>query len=109
MVVLGFAAIVFPVIASGTARRLGAADHRWRTLVRSFSIHGTGPFFAALLLGLLSIVGGVFLFFNPLAGAVALTTHGGRDLHVREGIFRAKSQGEFSRPPANFPPRAPIS
>ena len=39
----------------------------------AFSIHGTGPFFGALLLGLLSLAAGVFLLFNPLAGAVALT------------------------------------
>ena len=43
------------------------------TLAGSFSIHGTGPFFGALLLGLLSTAAGVFLVFHPLAGAVALT------------------------------------
>ena len=39
----------------------------------ALSIHGTGPFFGALLMSLLSIAAGVFLLFNPLAGAVALT------------------------------------
>ena len=42
------------------------------TFFGSFSIHGTGPFFGALLLSLLSLAAGVFLLFNPLAGAVAL-------------------------------------
>lgn len=76
MVVIGAAAIVFPMISTLVAALLvgwvllisGAV-----TLAGSFSIHGTGPFFGALLLGLLSIAAGVFLLFNPLGGAVALT------------------------------------
>jgi uncharacterized membrane protein HdeD (DUF308 family) len=43
------------------------------TVIGSFSIHGTGPFFGALQLGLLSFAAGVFMLFNPLAGAAALT------------------------------------
>ena len=76
MLVLGFAAIVFPMIATLVATLLVG----WVllisggvTLAGSFSLHGTGPFFGALLLGLVSIAAGVFLVFNPLAGAVALT------------------------------------
>ena len=76
MVVLGVAAIVFPMFSTMVAAILVG----WVLLISggftfdgSFSIHGTGPFFGALLLGLLSIAGGVFLLFNPLAGAVALT------------------------------------
>src|SRR5580704_2788946 len=76
MVVLGIAAIVFPIISTLVATLLVG----WVllifgiiTLVGSFSIHGTGPFFGVLLLSLLSIAAGVFLLFNPLAGAVALT------------------------------------
>jgi uncharacterized membrane protein HdeD (DUF308 family) len=76
MVVLGIAAIVFPMLSALVAALLVG----WVllisggvTLVGSFSIHGTGPFFGALLLGLLSIAAGVFLLFNPLAGAIALT------------------------------------
>jgi uncharacterized membrane protein HdeD (DUF308 family) len=76
MVVLGLAAIVFPLIATLVATLLvgwvflisGAV-----TLYGAFSIHGTGPFFAALLLGLLSVAAGAYLLFNPLAGAAALT------------------------------------
>jgi uncharacterized membrane protein HdeD (DUF308 family) len=76
MVVLGIAAIVFPMASTLVAALLVG----WVllifgciTLVGSFSIHGTGPFFGALLLALLSIAAGVFLLFNPLAGAIALT------------------------------------
>jgi uncharacterized membrane protein HdeD (DUF308 family) len=76
MVVLGFAAIVFPLASTLVAALLVG----WVllisgciTLVGSFSIHGTGSFFGALLLALLSIAAGVFLLFNPLAAAIALT------------------------------------
>jgi len=76
MVVLGIAAIVFPLISTLVATLLVG----WVflisglfTLYGSFSIHGTGPFFAALLLGLLSIAAGAYMLFNPLAGAAALT------------------------------------
>jgi uncharacterized membrane protein HdeD (DUF308 family) len=76
MVVLGFAAIVFPMISTIVATLLVG----WVflvagliTLYGSFSIHGTGPFFGALLLALLSIMGGVYMLVNPVAGAAALT------------------------------------
>jgi uncharacterized membrane protein HdeD (DUF308 family) len=76
MVVLGIAAIVFPIIFTLVAALLVG----WvllisgvGTCIGAFSIHGTGPFFGALLLGLLSIAAGVFMLFNPLAGAAALT------------------------------------
>jgi len=76
MVALGMAAIIFPVISTLVAALLTG----WVFLISgaimlmgSFSIHGTGPFFGALLFSLLSIAAGVFLLFNPLAGAVALT------------------------------------
>lgn len=76
MVVLGAVALIFPVISTLTATLFVG----WMlllsggfTLAGSFSVHGTGPFFGALLLALLSIAAGVFLLFNPAAGAVALT------------------------------------
>jgi uncharacterized membrane protein HdeD (DUF308 family) len=76
MLVVGIAAVVFPFVSTLVVALLVG----WVilltgciTLVGSFSIHGTGPFFAALLLSLLSIAAGVFLLFNPLAGAMALT------------------------------------
>jgi uncharacterized membrane protein HdeD (DUF308 family) len=76
LVILGIAAILFPIVSTLVAALLVG----WVflisgifLLVGSFSIHGTGPFFGALLLSLLSIAAGVFLLFNPLAGEVALT------------------------------------
>jgi|SRR5581483_3732942 len=76
MTILGITALVFPFISTLVAALLVG----WSLLFSgaflfagSFSIHGTGPFFGALLLSLLSLAGGVFLLWNPIAGAVALT------------------------------------
>lgn len=76
MVLLGVAAVVFPVFSTLAATLFVG----WILLisgialfVSSFWIHGTGPFFAANLVGLLFAAAGVFLAFNPLAGAVTLT------------------------------------
>jgi uncharacterized membrane protein HdeD (DUF308 family) len=76
LTLLGIAAIIFPEFSTLAATLLTG----WIMLIAgvlifisSFWIHGTGPFFAANLFGLLSGVAGVFLLFNPLAGAVALT------------------------------------
>jgi uncharacterized membrane protein HdeD (DUF308 family) len=76
MVLLGIAAVAFPIFSTLAATLLVG----WALLlsgvamfISSFWIHGTGPFFGANLFGLLSAVAGVFLLFNPLAGAVALT------------------------------------
>jgi uncharacterized membrane protein HdeD (DUF308 family) len=76
MAVLGLAAIAFPIFSTLAAAILVG----WALLlsgvalfIGSFWIHGTGPFFAANLSGLLGAAAGVFLLFNPLAGAVALT------------------------------------
>jgi uncharacterized membrane protein HdeD (DUF308 family) len=76
LVLLGIAAIAFPEFSTFAATLLVG----WVLLisgiaifVSSFWLHGTGPFFAANLFGLLSAAGGVFLLFNPLAGAVTLT------------------------------------
>ena len=76
MLAVGVIALVFPMISTiATALFIG-----WIFLVSglfllfgSFSIHGTGPFFGALVLSLLSIAAGVFLIFNPVAGAIGLT------------------------------------
>lgn len=76
MVLLGVAAVVFPVFSTLAATLFVG----WMLLISgialfmsSFWIHGTGPFFAANLVGLLFAAAGVFLAFNPLAGAVTLT------------------------------------
>jgi uncharacterized membrane protein HdeD (DUF308 family) len=76
MLAVGIAALVFPIFSTLAAALLVG----WVFLfsggfmfLGAFSIHGTGPFFGALILSLLSIAAGAFLLFNPLAGAVALT------------------------------------
>jgi uncharacterized membrane protein HdeD (DUF308 family) len=76
MVVIGIAAIIWPAISTLVATLFIG----WMMLLSgvvvllgSFTIHGTGPFFGAFLLALLSIAVGVFLLFNPQAGAMALT------------------------------------
>jgi len=89
MVILGAAAIIFPIFSTLVAALLVG----WVflisgifLLVGSFSLHGTGPFFGALLLSLLSIAAGVFLLFNPLAGAIALTLMVGI-IFILQGAF----------------------
>jgi uncharacterized membrane protein HdeD (DUF308 family) len=76
LVILGIVALVFPVIASFVATYFVG----WLLVVAgvagifgSFSIRGTGPFFGALLFGLLSLACGVFLLFRPGVGMLLLT------------------------------------
>lgn len=76
MTIVGFLAILFPVIASlsveimvGWLLLLAGAI----TVYGAFSYHGYGPFFGSLLLGLLKIVLGVFLLMHPTLGVLALT------------------------------------
>lgn len=76
MAVIGVVALVYPVVSTLAVTLFigwvliftGAV-----TAIGAFSLQGTGPFFGALLLGLLSIALGVFFVFNPAAGAVSLT------------------------------------
>jgi uncharacterized membrane protein HdeD (DUF308 family) len=76
MTLVGIVAIIFPIVSTlATALFVG-----WMFLlagiflfVGSFTIHGTGPFFGALLIALLMVAAGVFLLFHPVAGAIALT------------------------------------
>lgn len=89
MVVLGLAAIVFPMFATLAAAVLVG----WVFLLSgilvfgaAFSLHGTGPFFGALLSGLLSIAAGVFLLHSPLAGALILTLIAGV-IFMLQGAF----------------------
>ncbi|HLY06674.1 MAG TPA: DUF308 domain-containing protein [Rhizomicrobium sp.] len=89
MVIIGIAAILFPMFSTLVA----ALFVGWVFLISgiflfvgSFSIHGTGPFFGQLLLSLLSIAAGVFLLFNPLRGAVTLTLLVGI-LFIIQGAF----------------------
>jgi uncharacterized membrane protein HdeD (DUF308 family) len=76
LLALGIAAVIFPMVSTLVA----TVFIGWILLISgivalagSFSFHGAGPFFGALLLGLLSIAAATFLLMNPLAGAVALT------------------------------------
>ncbi|HVZ70687.1 MAG TPA: DUF308 domain-containing protein [Rhizomicrobium sp.] len=76
LTLLGIVAIVFPMISTLVATLLMG----WLlfvaglfTLLGSFAIRGTGPFFGALLLSLLSLGAGLFLLSNPSAGALVLT------------------------------------
>jgi uncharacterized membrane protein HdeD (DUF308 family) len=89
LLVLGVVALIFPIVSTLAATLFVG----WMllisggfTLAGSFSIHGTGPFFGALLLALLSIAAGVFLLWNPAAGAVGLTLMVGAIFMV-EGAF----------------------
>lgn len=89
MLALGVAAIIFPLASTLAAALLIGSVlliSGILTLVGSFSIHGTGPFFGALLLALLSIAAGLFILFNPLAGAVSLTLFVGF-IFMFEGAF----------------------
>jgi len=76
MTFVGVIAIVFPMVSTFAA----ALFVGWMLLlaglflfVGSFAIHGTSPFFGGLLMALLMVAAGVFLLFNPLAGVLALT------------------------------------
>ena len=76
MSLVGVVAIVFPMVSTLVATLLVGWTFIFAgalMVISAFSIHGTGPFFGALLLGLITVVGGAFLIFNPLAGALALT------------------------------------
>ena len=76
MVLVGAAAIVFPMVSTLVATLLVGWVFLFAGILMfagAFSIHGTGPFFGALLVGLLTALAGAFVLFNPLAGALALT------------------------------------
>ena len=76
LLVLGICALVFPAFATFVATFFVG----WVLIIAgvasifgSFSIRGTGPFFGALLFGLLSLACGVFLLFRPGVGMLVLT------------------------------------
>lgn len=76
MALVGIAALAWPFIATIVAALLVGWVFLFAGIfmaLGAFSIHGTGPFFSALLFGLISIAAGVFLLFNPLGGALSLT------------------------------------
>lgn len=76
MVVIGLLAIIFPVVSTLAVNYFVGGVLMFAgffQLIGSFSVRGTGPFFGALLLAVLTLAAGTFMVFNPLAGAMALT------------------------------------
>lgn len=76
MIVIGALAIIFPMASTYTVQFIIGATFLVAgvlMLAGSFAIHGTGPFFGALLWSLLMVAVGAFLVFNPAGGAAALT------------------------------------
>lgn len=76
MAVVGVIAIIFPFASSVAANFMVGWIFIFSgvlTIANAFTIKGTGPFFGALLLGLITLVAGVFLLFNPGLGLVILT------------------------------------
>jgi len=89
LVVLGIGAIVFPMFSTLVATLLVG----WVLLISgivlllgSFSIHGTGPFFGALLLALLTLASGAYLLVNPIGGASVITLMMGV-VFLFQGVF----------------------
>ncbi|MEP3047282.1 MAG: HdeD family acid-resistance protein [Roseibium sp.] len=76
MAVVGAIAIIFPFAATVTTNFMAGFLFIGSGILgiwHSFSIKGTGPFFGALLMGLITLVAGVFLIANPLEGILILT------------------------------------
>jgi uncharacterized membrane protein HdeD (DUF308 family) len=76
LIALGIAALVFPAVSTLVATVFVG----WLlilsgilTVLGAFQIRGTGPFFGALLFGLLSLAAGAFMLVRPLAGELAIT------------------------------------
>jgi uncharacterized membrane protein HdeD (DUF308 family) len=88
-IVVGVLALVYPAVSTLAATFFVG----WLlvisgilALVGAFSIHGTGPFFGALLFALLSIAAGVFMLARPQYGELAITLALGF-LFMLEGAF----------------------
>ncbi len=76
MIVIGVLAIVFPMASTYTVQLIVGLLFLFAgvlMLLACLAIHGTAPFFGALLWSLLMIAAGAFLVFNPAGGAVVLT------------------------------------
>lgn len=76
MAAVGVLAIVFPLISTLSVEIMAG----WLLLLAgiattfgAFHIHGTGPFFGKLLMGLLSAALGIYLLTHPEVGMVVLT------------------------------------
>jgi uncharacterized membrane protein HdeD (DUF308 family) len=91
LTILGIVALIYPMISTLAATLFVG----WLlllfggfSLAGSFSVAGAGPFFGALLLSLISIAAGIYLLFNPEAGAIGLTLLVGIIFMV-QGAFEA--------------------
>jgi uncharacterized membrane protein HdeD (DUF308 family) len=103
MTVLGLVAIVFPMVSTIAAVLLVGWVFAFAGVLMTmgaFSVHGTEHFFGALLIGLLTLIAGLFLMFNPIAGAVTLTILLGV-LFLIQGSFEVALAFEM-RPNANW-------
>src|SRR5262249_33274612 len=76
LLIVGIAALVFPMVTT----LVGTIFVGWLlifwglvSVFGAFSIRGTGPFFGALLFGLLSLAAGIFMLAQPTGGALAIT------------------------------------
>ena len=90
MVVVGLIAIIFPFIASVAVTLMAGILFLitgFVTLYGAFSVQGTWAFIGALLLGLLQLVAGVYVLFNPLAGLIVFTLVIAA-MFIVEGIFK---------------------
>ena len=89
LVVLGVGAIAFPMMSTMVAAMLVG----WVLLISgiillgsSFAMRGTGPFFGALLLSLLTLASGAYLLVNPIGGASVITLMLGV-IFLFQGVF----------------------
>ena len=76
LAIVGAAAIVFPALATVTVTLMLGAVFVAAGLIgvyAAFSYEGTGQFFGALLLNLLKVAVGVYMFMHPGVGILALT------------------------------------
>ncbi|MEM5584711.1 HdeD family acid-resistance protein [Roseibium sp. AS2] len=97
MAVVGAVAIIFPFAATVTTNYMVGFLFLFAGVLgiwHSFSIKGTGPFFGALLMGLVTVVAGVFLVSNPLEGILILTITVGL-VFVFEGAYQLFAAFEF--------------
>jgi uncharacterized membrane protein HdeD (DUF308 family) len=91
LLLIGIASLLYPMVSTLVATFFvgwvlifsGAA-----TLYGAFTIRGAGPFFGALLLGLLSVAAGVFILARPGFGELGITLGLG-SLFMVQGAFEA--------------------
>jgi uncharacterized membrane protein HdeD (DUF308 family) len=91
LVVAGAAAIAFPVLSSfavGVWAAIAFAIAGVAQVIHAFAARSWGGFLWDLLVGLLYVVAGLVMWFNPIAGVVTLAVFLAAVLVV-DGVFRA--------------------